>query len=59
MTKEEALKGLPKGSVGIDFREKVEMVATDKHPFISPNEIYTCHPNLAKDAMAKGFARKK
>lgn len=58
MTEAEALRGLPKGSKGIDLREKAKVYATDKAPHHVEGEEIEVHPNLAADFIKRGFATK-
>lgn len=52
----EALKGLPKGSKGIDLREKVKVIATDTAPYHKEGETIETHPNLAASFIKSGYA---
>lgn len=55
MTEAEALRGLPKGSKGIDLTEKKTIYATDKAPFHAPGEEMVAHPNLIKEWLKRGY----
>lgn len=56
MTEAEALRGLPKGSKGINLTDKATVYATDKAPFHQPGDEMIAHPNLTKDFVKRGFA---
>ena len=58
MTEAEALKGLPKGSKGIDLLEKDTAYATTKAPFHKEGAVMQAHPNLIKKFIKQGFATK-
>lgn len=58
MTEAEALRGLPKGSKGVDLTAKETVYATDKAPFHEEGAEMIAHPNLTKDWVKKGFATK-
>lgn len=55
MTEAEALRGLPKGSKGVDLREKETAFATADHPFAKEGDAITAHPLLLKDFEKRGF----
>lgn len=62
MTKEEALRGLPKGARGIDLREKENVTLTDKHPSVvektrNAGDTMKVHPELAKHFKKQGFIK--
>lgn len=58
MTEAEALRGLPKGSKGVDLLQKETVYATKKAPFHSEGDEMIAHPNLTKDWVKRGFASK-
>lgn len=55
MTEAEALRGLPKGSKGLDLKAKQTAYATATAPFHAEGDEVSAHPNLIKDWLKKGF----
>lgn len=60
MTKEEALRGLPKGARGIQLRDKETVTLTDKHPAViarkrKAGSKMDIHPELVKHFAEQGF----
>lgn len=59
MTEAEALKGLPKGSKGVDLREKETVYATMLAPHHKEGEAVVVHPKLAAHFKKQGYATAK
>lgn len=55
MTEQEALRGLPKGSKGIDLTKKQTAYATSTAPFHEEGEEVVAHPNLIKTFLNRGY----
>lgn len=57
MTKEDALKGLPTGSYGVNLREKKKATATAAHPFAKEGETVEAHPILLNHFRKEGYVK--
>lgn len=55
MTEAEALRGLPKGSKGIDLKAKQTAYATNAAPFHAEGDEVTAHPVQIKDWLKRGL----
>lgn len=42
----------------VDLQTRIEVTATDKHPFASKGEKFSIHPSVAKELTAKGYLEK-
>lgn len=57
MTAGEALRGLPKGSKGVDLRATTTAIATASAPFHKEGDIVEAHPLLIAKFKKEGYVK--